>query len=218
MLLAHRGASAPLIALFACLLAVGVVPVDPLSAQSVATHKAEDGTYVTAGRVMIDRPIEVVRQVLRNRPAYSEWLLRGVDGSDPRSAEFIGVLRRIEYNEERRRFVLYYDVNLPWPFGSKDNTVDFIYAEGRSRAGTPMFSVGLARPDGALQGARLDYRLHNLHGQTAVDFTAGIKFSWLIDLFLTLPVYSRNIEWRIQRVLRNLVERSETVHDSGNNS
>ena len=189
-----------------------------VSAQSVSTHKDEDGTYVTSGRVIIDRPIETVRAVLRDRPAYSEWLLRGVDGSDPRSANFIGVLRRIEYNEERRRFVVYYDVNLPWPFGSTDNTVDFIYAEGRSRAGTPMFSVGLARPEGALQGARLDYRLHDLQGHTAVDFAAGIKFSWLIDLFLTLPTYSRNIEWRIQRVVRNLVERSQNVHDSGNNS
>lgn len=189
----------------------------PVLAQSdLQTVQEAHGLYRTSGVVRVARPLESVEAVLARREAYSRWLLRGIDGSDPVSADFIGVLRHIDYHPDRRRFVLTYDVNLPWPLGSRGNTIEFAHADDRVREaarGTWLrrHRIFLAQPEGAVEVASLDYRLEAETGRdggedhTRIEFVARIGVSWLVGLFLNLDTYRDNMEWRIERVLGNLL-------------
>ncbi len=178
-----------------------------VSAIEVTTVYTDDHYYVSSGFVDIDFPAETLSALLTDFVHYRNWALKGLDGRDEVSKEFIGILRDVAYLPAEEVFVLYYDINLSWRFGSKGHTVRFILKQERSSEGLiRRLSLKLEEKSSTLKDAGF-YMVLTPYGSSArIKATARVKFTWLINLFFRLERYRRNVDWRIERIIENLVD------------
>ncbi len=173
----------------------------------VTTVYTDDQYYVSLGIVDIGLPAESLSSILTDFAHYRNWALKGLDGRDEVSKGFIGILRDVAYLPAEEVFVLYYDINLSWPFGSKDHTVRFILKQERSSEGLiRRLSLKLEEKSFTLKDAGF-YMVLTPYGSGArIKATARVKFSWLINLFFHLEKYRKNVDWRIERIIENLAD------------
>jgi hypothetical protein len=184
-----------------CITLVLVLAGFTLSAgENIHTTK-ENGAFITEGWIDSGSWTDEAWDELRDFSNYEAWAFTGLDGKDPVSARYIGLLTHLKYTAPDI-MVIVYDVNLPWPFGSKDNearfTVRHFEADGREHI---LFEM--EKPSIATESVTLEMTMDSGNMSERVEYRASIRFTWLIDSFFSLPRYRRNIEQRIFRVLDN---------------
>ena len=81
--------------------------------------------YITFGEVDFNKPASEVAITLLKYNEYSNWALSGMQGIDKDSEGLIAYFTGIEYCAQEDVFIIFFDVNLIWPFGSKGNKMYF---------------------------------------------------------------------------------------------
>lgn len=174
-----------------------------VSLENVETRYGDDGYYITHGSVSVPVPVFLANRIISDYRHYNRWALKGMDGRDPISKKFIGLLKDVRFIPPNTLEV-YYDVNLPWPFGMKDKSVRFaidssIYS-GRDYI---KMAFTMDQEAAALEDSYLEFEVVGNEERSEILFSFGLKFTPLVNLFFSLPSYKKNIEWRIIRVLEN---------------
>ena len=202
------------VALFA--LALVASSASGVAAGDVETHTRYDeetSVYGTDGRVTLGVPIGDLARVAAGFSAYRTWALRGINGDDDNSRDFITLLRDVDYrNGGRQRvgvFEIEFDVDLIWPFGSEGNVIAFDLVEARHVAGSKTNGVDrirvvLSTKSAVLETFSLTLEAKGKGEESEVRFTCRVKFVGLIDTFFSMKRYKKNIEWRIVKVVKNL--------------
>jgi hypothetical protein len=180
------------------------LPVFSLETHTVYT---EDHYYVTSGTAELSVSFLRASAVLSDFSGYTHWAFRGLDGKDEISKKYIGLLKHIVYRPVEQVFSVIYDVNLRWPFGSRDNVLRFVLSHAAYR-GNLLRSMILALEEEtvALRDASLNFQIEPRGEGSFITATVRVKFTWLIDLFFDIESYRKSVEWRIQRILINLAE------------
>jgi len=169
----------------------------------IATTK-RDGVYVSKGYIDVKQNSARVGETLAGLGRYNEWALKGLDGSDPISAKYIGLITDVEPCGGNRVLVRY-DIVLPWPLGSMENQAYFTMATGSIPGSMRFVSESKTL---AYDWASFSFEPSpTAGGGTRVDFFLEMKFAWFIDPFLTEALYQEGIGWRAGRVAKNLAAR-----------
>jgi hypothetical protein len=170
----------------------------------VASTTMEGGVYVTEGWVDSQALKSGNWKAIYDFPSYQSWALKGLDGKDPVSSQYIGIFSDIAYTRTDT-MTLGFDLNLPWPLGSKGHMTDFnvkrIKTEGRDKV---VFS--LIKPNLATKSVRMELFPEEISGKGQMRFKLAIKFTWLLNPFFSLSDYKDSVEWRIVRVVSNFEE------------
>ncbi|MBN2443030.1 MAG: hypothetical protein JXJ04_16850, partial [Spirochaetales bacterium] len=164
-----------------------------------------DQYYNTSGMASIDLSLKELTEVLTDFNGYRNWALKGIDGKDPRSKKFNLILSDVDYLEEAGKFILIFDINLFWPFGSKGNKVYFDIIYHYSPAGTlRTIEFDLSNPTILVPSANLSLELYDHGSESKIYFKSKIKLAWFFDMFFSLKAFKRNFEVRIVNIIRNL--------------
>lgn len=171
------------------------------SEPSVRTVR-ENGAFLTEGSTHIEVEAEVAADVISDVASWGDWIFAGLDGSDPVSAKYVGIFRDVEPDEGGVAIV--YDVNLVWPFGSYGNRAPFTLEADRKSGTVILRSRGGSI---AYDYASFEARVTPSDGGVRADFRLTVKFSWIVDPFMSLNGYSGGIDWRLARVTENFIQR-----------
>ncbi len=178
----------------------------PAASDSIDTFYDQDHSYITSGNIMLSAGNEQLIRLIEDYTDYNLWALRGLDGNDPVSENFIGILSGIEYFPEINSIAVIYNVNLIPPFGSKGNRMFFLIK--RSGGHDESFFRNLFVLDSGsivVKEASLELSLEEIKkNRSMLHYKARVKFSWLVDLFFDLDLYRKNIEWRIRQLVSNM--------------
>lgn len=187
----------------------------------VTSHDSSASLYRSVGRVALPvDDLKVATSVILSFKEYGDWALLGINGDEGNSQKFIALLKGMDFLEGSEKgsstsaeglFDVLYDVDLIWPFGSKNHRVQL-------RVG------GLERDEsGQVKRLRLDLSQSNLvlssfsvlfevtsdtDRNVWVDFQCETRFAGWIDTFFNVERYKRNIEWRLMKLMGNLVART----------
>jgi len=158
--------------------------------------------------VALDVPYSTLTRVAGEYSKYRVWALEGINGNGER--DFITLLRDVRFQFRPRStvgfFVLRFDVDLVWPFGSQGNQIRFAV-----RGATPSEGGGVRDLHLGLLGENImiddfDVRLvaEPAGAGSVVRFRSRVRFDGFFDTFLSMSRYKRNVEWRIVKVIKNL--------------
>ncbi|MBN2534673.1 MAG: hypothetical protein JXB88_17445 [Spirochaetales bacterium] len=179
-------------------------PVFIFAVNAETTYDSEH-YYNTTGNVIFNLSCKELTDILTNYDGYRNWALKGIDGKDSRSRKFIAILTDIIYRQESQKFILVFDVNLFWPFGSKGNNIYFdIRKEYTSTGLLKSIEFELSEPAFLVPRAVLSLQLYEHSIGSRIYFKSRIKLAWFIDLFYTLKGFKKNFEVRIVNIMRNI--------------
>lgn len=176
----------------------------PLLGIEIETDYTGEKYYRTIGTMETEKPFDTVKDILTDFSSYNRWATRGLDGKEPGTENFVGLLKDTAYDQNKNIFDIIYDVRLPWPLGSYDNkasfTVDDVYAGGDAVS----FVLNLTNNSALLKDASLSVCVYPDGEGCRVESTALVRFTFLLNMFFSLPSYRKTIEWRIMRVMANM--------------
>ena len=177
---------------------------------SVKTVYNDDtDTFRTRGQVTLDVPLQSVTEVAGKLNEYRRWALREIN-TKANGKSFIIQLRDLSHTSGgpfgHGLFRLKYDVDLVWPFGSKNQHIDFAVLDvnPNPKGGLDRLTVALHGPNKIIKTFSLVLIAFGDEKRAVVDFEAQVQLTGFIDTFFPLSVYRRNIEYRIVKVIRNL--------------
>jgi hypothetical protein len=185
---------------FLALLAVGLAAFPTV----IASTKMESGVYVTEGWIDSQALRSGNWNAIYDFPNYRSWALKGLDGSDPASSKYIGVFSGIEYSR-KDTMTLGFDINLPWPLGSKGHTTDFEVKRLKAEGGDAIV-FSLIQPNLATRSVKLEIFPDEKSAKGQMRFRISIRFAWLLNPFFSLAGYKGNVEWRLIKVVSNFEE------------
>lgn len=188
--------------LLVCILCM--LPAELLFGVDVHTDYTEDNFYRTRGVFVTGKPFSIVGEVMTDFSAYNTWAFRGLDGKEPGTENFIGILKNTIYYAEKDIIELIYDVRLPWPMGSMDNVAAFSIENMENTGNRLSFDLVMRDKSLALKNASLEVDVFTSEGGCRIESTAMIRFSFLLNLFFSLPGYRKSIEWRVVRIISNM--------------
>ncbi|MBI4979498.1 MAG: hypothetical protein HZC28_18620 [Spirochaetes bacterium] len=170
----------------------------------IRTYKSNDNRYVSEGTVHFDRPYTNIRHYLTDFDRYNAWAFRGLSGDDQVSKNFVLLLKGLTYAAAANVFTVAYDVNLIWPFGSRQNTLVLGVTDSDTiRARSIRFA--LSTPSILVNEAVVILTMSPSGSGSDVHFYTIISVNSFFSLFFTMDTYKANVEWRIRRVIDNLV-------------
>jgi len=182
--------------------------VGSLAAHEVETYK-QDGVLITEGWVDSTGWHDKALAVIRDYGRYHDWATRWMDGKDPVSKNFWATFTDFRFVKPDI-MILVYDVNLGWPFGSKDNKAKFKIDD--SRADREELSFILAEKPLGLDDARLIFTGEHLpDGGTRIRFSLKATFWGLLLGLINVDSYARDMNWRINKMIENLQNASGYV-------
>jgi hypothetical protein len=181
-----------------------IVGIYSAHASIEAATRKEKGLYITEGYIDLPEGEGEGWRVLRDFPGYDSWALRGLDGKDPVSAKYLGLFSSLVYSGPGM-MTLGFDVNLPWPFGSKGNKTEFrVRNEESPDSGRLVFC--LAKPNFATKSVDLEIFGEEKASPGRLRYRLSIRFSWFLEPFFSLQGYKEGVEWRIHKVVGNFEE------------
>lgn len=175
----------------------------PKTVQDVKTIRYK-GAVFTSGWVNSDGWHDDGLRIISDFPHYRDWAVRWMDGKDPVSKDFWALFTDFVY-EAPDNMTLIYDVNLGWPLGSKGNKAKFSIDSTGAKAGIYRFilakrPVGVERAELLVAGERAPGGISRFY------FRLEIKFEWLFDKLINMEAYSKDMGWRLNRMIENLRE------------
>jgi hypothetical protein len=184
---------------------------------SMQTRSDAQGYYLSQGSLDFPQSFTSVQTVLLNFEKYREWATRGQDGRDPVSAKFTGILTKVNYDKAAEVLTIVYDVNLFWPFGSKDNPARFKIDAKPSPGGAGDYrcTIGLHFMDWsiAFEDASLGFSLTEKTDKTSrLDFSMKVKLAWFLMPFFPIEAYKLHVEKRVLLMLGSLSDYLDTMY------
>ena len=190
----------------AILLALLVCPA--ATAVDSASYK-EGRAYVTEGSLDNVLWYESGKSVLTDYSGYDNWALKGLDGKDPVSAKYWEQFVCFNY-QNPEILTLTYNINLPWPFGSKNNKLRMKVDESRL-------------DDGILKMTLMDRQFgvdecvfyicaenSSKHpGTRIIRFKLALTFGWFIEKILDVNGYNGHMQSVMSMLAGNLEEYSK---------
>ncbi|MEW5817517.1 MAG: hypothetical protein AB1798_19230, partial [Spirochaetota bacterium] len=155
-------------------------PASALCDQS-ATFKDTAKYYVTEGNLNLPIPIDLLSDIVGDFNSYQKWALKGLDGSDPVSKEFIFLFKDIQFIPSTGFFEFFYNVNLPWPFASSGNIIRFQVQNNQYDPQTKERVIRLMMNDTSLfvKDVSINFELKNNSGHSSIDYSFKVKFTWI---------------------------------------
>ena len=205
----------PALPLLSALLAIVTLclPATAAAEAHVETRTTyEDGVYTTRGRVVLDVPVATLTRVAGDFGAWRTWSLRGINGEGT-DLDFITLIRDVHWRPGgaagRGAFDIEFDVDLVWPVGSEGNLIRFALEKqghpgGDPRRGIDHLQVGIWGGNVLISAFSLTLDATGDAHTSEVRFSSKVGFASLINPFMTLARYKKNIEWRIVTVIQNL--------------
>jgi len=180
----------------------------------VAQHTVitKSGVFLSRGSIVASQPMKRVSEVIEAQGTWGQWITQGLDGKDPVSAKFIGLLTGISWDESRSLFGLEFGVNLPWPIGSSGNWIYFDSCLSQNLGSCPdELKLTLEKPGLFINDVVFTLTLEELsETQTRVSFELAADFVWFLRPFITLDEYSHDMNIRLVRIMQNLAAWLET--------
>ena len=212
---AARARPLVLLLALAALCAGGVAPAWADDVETVTRYDDDTDTYSTDGVVRLSVGIHDVARVAAAFREYRRWSLKGINGDEDNSRDFITLLRDVRYKAGGPRrvgtFKVKFDVDLIWPFGSEGNFIDFALIESRPLKGAPedaphidRMTIRMAGESAVLDHFSLTLEASGDAQKSEVRFECRVKFISILDTFFSMARYKKNIEWRIIKVVKNL--------------
>jgi hypothetical protein len=200
----------------------GVVGGWANQSEVMTSHDSSASLYRSVGRILLPVDLKVATSVILDFSEYSKWALDDINGDDANSQKFIALLRGMEFlvtpeknskdAPEEGVFDVFYDVDLIWPFGSKNNRVQLKVRglERDSLGQVKRLRMELAQSTLVLSSFFVLFEVKADTDRKAwVDFQCETQFAGWIDTFFSVERYKRNIEWRLMKLMRNLAARTE---------
>ncbi len=183
------------------------IPMPGIWAQNSPFYakRLPDGRYFTRGVVPLSLPPAKVSAILADFSHYSRWALKGLDGKDPVSRKHIGIFKKVVYKKQERKVILIYDINLIWPFGSKNNEfpldiVAMTYEHGRLKS----YTLSYTKSGPTINSMRITLTILDRKDSSAIDISCTTDFTWLIDPFMNVAQYKVSIGGRIMLLGKNI--------------
>lgn len=169
----------------------------------MATEKIKN-VYRTTGYIDIFVSESVVTEELVALQNYDSWALKGLDGSDQESIQYVGLFKGFApISADKMRVI--YDIALVWPLGSKGNTAIFKVVHGDVPGYLTFISeTGTIAYDYVSFSFRPVFISENC---TRVMFVIESQFTWLLDPLMNVKSFEKGIGFRAQKVATNLAER-----------
>lgn len=172
----------------------------------VSTTKSSN-RYNTEGAVYFQVPYSNVHRVLTDYSNYNAWLLNGLNGKDDVSKNFLLIMKEITYTTNGRAFILTYDINFIWPFGSTGNQLTLGIDASNTVGKAHTLRLFPLAPISFIDDVVITILISNDNARgTAADFAVTILIAPILDFFFSMDLYKRNIEWRVLRIVENLTE------------
>ena len=170
------------------------------------TEYTEDRFFVTSGIVDFDQTVDEVSLVLLKYNDYSLWALEGMQGVDKDSEGLIAYFTDIQYTISQSIFIVTFDINLIWPFGSRGNVMEFLAHQEYNKNGELKSITLVPRLETSMvQEAQLVLMIiDDRKGGASVQYESRLKLSGFLDFFFSLKSYKKNFEWYIYKVADNL--------------
>jgi len=199
------------IALIALIFVASPLLLGPTHAETVQTKTWYDDDvdeFRTRGHVDLDLPLVTVTALAAAFDDYRLWALRDINRKK-NGGTFITQLRDVRFRPQAGKkgaFVVAYDLDLVWPFGSEGEHLQFDVREARAHpsGGIDRLVVGLGQDSALLNNFHLTLVATGDDTKSRISFYSRVEIVGVIDAFFTLGVYRRNIEYRIVKVVENL--------------
>ena len=181
-----------------------------------AWYDDDSGTFTSTGTVPVAVSLSRLGVIAGDFRNYRKWALRQIN-QKPKGGKFNVLIRDVYYrpggSAGHGAFDLIYDVNLIWPFGSKDNmaTFDIVKVSKRADGGIDRMVCKLGKTNKLLDRFDIDLRAEGNENESRVVFRNDVKFVSLVNAFFSLKQYKKNIEWRVIKVLDNLRVQLQTT-------
>ncbi|MFA6508432.1 MAG: hypothetical protein WCT14_20200 [Treponemataceae bacterium] len=193
-----RAQLAVIVSLFLCPM---LHPVD-------STSYKEGRAFVTEGSLDNVLWYDHGKIVLTDYANYNNWALKGLDGKDPVSEKYWEQFVGFTY-EKPLMMTLIYNLNLPWPFGSKNNRMHFQIDESRLDCGVLKMTL-VDKPMG-LENAAFFICAEDsptAPGARIIRFKTALTFSWFIEAILDVRGYNSHMRTIMALLAGNLEEYS----------
>ena len=198
-------------AAIAVILFASPLGLGPTRAEKVHTATWYDDNvdeFRTRGYVDLDLPLPTVTAVAAAFDDYRLWALRHINHKKG-GGTFITQLRDVRFLPRAGKqgaFVVYYDLDLIWPFGSDGQRLQLDVQEARPHpsGGVDRLVVRLGHGSSLLNNFHLTLVATGDGTKSRISFYSRVEIVGIIDAFFTLGVYRRNIEYRIVKVVQNL--------------
>lgn len=183
--------------------ALAIFCLAALGAQEVNSRKVGNA-FVTEGSLDSTQWGGVGREALKRFGDYKDWAFKWMDGNDPLSAKFSGKLRTLQFAQPDSMLV-YYDIDLPWPFRSHGNSALFsVRLEQEADGERIVFS--LAQRTFAVSDVVLSLWFDRDTSHPRLDYLLSMRFAWFLNPFISLKSYKNSTQFRIVRVVKNFEE------------
>ncbi len=183
------------------------VSITGVSAQNSIFYakRLPDGRYYTRGVVPLSLLPAKASAILLDFAHYSRWALKGLDGKDPVSRKHIGIFKNVVYRKKEHKVILIYDINLFWPFGSKNNEfpldiVSMEYEHNRLKSYTLYYSES----GPTIKSMLIKVSILDRGNYSAMDISCTTDFTWIIDPIMSVKEYKKSIGGRIMLLGKNI--------------
>ena len=91
------------------------------------SYNDQKSLYLTDGYIKLDVPIKELANVANDFKSFGNWALFDINGTKEEPKDFISLIRSLHFKEKKSlgMFVIGYDIDLIWPFGSIGNKIGF---------------------------------------------------------------------------------------------
>ncbi len=178
-------------------LAAGAIPVSTIKCSN---------RYMTEGTVHFKEPYSNVYRILTDYSNYNAWMINGLNGKDEVSRNFLLIFKDIDYTTNGHAFLLTYDINFIWPFGSTGNVLSLGIEESYTSNGMQKLRLAPRAPIPLVEDVviTLVMSTNRVRAGTDVGFGVTLVVAPILDFFFSMDLYKRNVEWRVLTIVGNL--------------
>jgi hypothetical protein len=179
------------------------------------TYDSDRDFFKTTGHVVVNVKIDLLSQIAGGFGAYRDWAMYEINQAK-NGQDYSIIFQDVKYRAGGRGglgiFRIYFDLDWPWPFGTKNKELDFaiLTATPNEHGGINRLVIDLEKTGALLKTFRLDIAAKAFDQGSRVDFVAKVKFNGLVDTFFSLARFRQNIEYRVVKVILNLQNHAET--------
>ena len=173
----------------------------------IETNRDKKLGYISTATFNFDKIFaEDMKETLADLSSYREWVPIGLDGKDKVSSKYWGQIETLIFDETSNIMDFRYAVNLPWPFGSKNNSI-LLQTSIKEEENLTSVEFGISNKSAAIKSGVVRLSIIDIDDKSArLEIYGQVDFTFLIDLFLTDKVYKKSTESKILTLAANLLE------------
>ncbi len=177
------------------------------NAVTETSYNSQESLYITDGYIELDVPLKELASVASDFKSFDNWALFDINGTKEEPKDFISLIRSLQFIEKKNlgMFIIGYDIDLIWPFGSTGNEIGFSIDQANySNGQIKDLHIGIGGYSTIIKHFLLKLGVEGDKNKSIIRFHCETRLASFIDLFLSLSVYKKNIEWRVIKVIKNL--------------